>query len=66
MGDAGEYTVTLTGVIYSNNSSLGSSQALFGAIANIDSVVGDVTITNQTWGIDTFYTSPVQLTKGTF
>jgi len=66
VGDAGEYTVTLTGVIYSNNSSLGSSQALFGAIANIDSVVGDVTITNQTWGIDTFYTSPVQLTKGTF
>ena len=66
VGDAGEYTVTLTGVIYSNNSSLGSSQALFGAIANIDSVVGDVTITNQTWGIDSFYTSPVQLTKGTF
>ena len=63
VGDAGEYTVTLTGVIYSSNTSLGSSQSLFGAIANIDSVVGDVTITNQTWGIDSFYTSPVQLTR---
>ena len=66
VGDGGEYTVTLTGVIYSNNTSLASSQALFGAIANIDSVVGGITITNQTWGIDSFYTSPVQLTRGTF
>ncbi len=66
VGDGGDYTVTLTGVIYSNNTSIGSSQALFGAIKNIDSTVGGITITNETWGIDTFYTSPVQLTKGTF
>lgn len=66
IGDGGDYTVTLTGVIYSNNASLGSSQALFGAIKNIDSTVGGITITNQTWGIDSFYTAPVQLTRGTF
>lgn len=66
VGDDGEYTVTLTGVIYSNSASLGSSQALFGAIKNIDSTVGGITISNQTWGIDSFYTSPVQLTRGTF
>lgn len=66
VGDGGDYTVTLTGVIYSNNTSLASSQALFGAIADIDSTVGGITITNQTWGIDSFYTSPVQLTRGTF
>lgn len=66
VGDGGEYTVTLTGVIYSNNSSLASSQALFGAIKNIDSTVGGITISNQTWGVDTFYTAPVQLTRGTF
>lgn len=66
VGDGGEYTVTLTGVIYSNNANVGSSQALFGAIKNIDSTVGGITISNQTWGIDSFYTSPVQLTKGTF
>lgn len=66
VGDGGEYTVTLTGVIYSNNTSVGSSQALFGAIKDIDSTVGGITISNQTWGVDTFYTAPVQLTKGTF
>lgn len=66
VGDGGEYTVTLTGVIYSNNASLASSQALFGAIKNIDSTVGSITISNQTWGVDTFYTAPVQLTRGTF
>lgn len=66
VGDGGEYTVTLTGVIYSNNASLASSQALFGAIKNIDSTVGGITISNQTWGVDTFYTAPVQLTRGTF
>lgn len=65
VSDGGDYTVTLTGVIYSNNTSLGSSQALFGAIKNIDSTVGGITITNQTWGVDTFYTAPVQLTRGT-
>lgn len=66
VGDGGEYTVTLTGVIYSSHASLASSQALFGAIKNIDSTVGGITISNQTWGIDSFYTSPVQLTRGTF
>lgn len=66
VGDGGEYTVTLTGVIYSNNANLASSQALFGAIKNIDSTVGGITISNQTWGVDTFYTAPVQLTRGTF
>lgn len=65
VGDGGEYTVTLTGVIYSNNANIGSSQALFGAIKNIDSTVGGITISNQTWGVDTFYTAPVQLTRGT-
>ncbi|MDE1988672.1 MAG: peptidoglycan-binding protein [Patescibacteria group bacterium] len=66
VGDGGDYTVTLTGVIYSSNASIGTSQALFGAISNIASNVGGIAIANQTWGINTFYTSPVQLTKGTF
>lgn len=65
IGDGSEYTVTLTGVLYSNDSEFGSSQALFMAIDDIDSVVGGTTIANQSWGIDTFITPTAQLTKGT-
>ena len=60
------YTVTIVDTVYSSDSEIGSSQPLFMAISEIDSVVGAVTITNQTWGIDTFYTDPEQLTRGTF
>lgn len=66
VGDGGDYSVTLTGTIYSSNTSLASSQALFGAVANIDSTVGGITITDQTWGVDSFYSSAVQLTRGTY
>ena len=66
VGDGGVYTVTLTGVIYSSNASLGSSQSLFMAVKDIDATVGSVTITDQTWGIDTFYSAAATLTKGTY
>jgi len=65
VGDGNDYTVTLTATIYSSNSLLGSSQPLFMAVQSIDSVTGSNTITDQTWGIDNFYTNPVQLTRGT-
>ena len=63
--EGSDYTVTITDTVYSNDSEVGSSQPLFMAIKDIDSVVGGVTITNQTWGVDTFYTDPKQLSKGT-
>ena len=63
--EGAEYTVTITDTVYSNDSEIGSSQPLFMAIKDIDAVVGGTTITNQTWGIDTFYTDAKQLTRGT-
>lgn len=66
VGEGGTYTVTIADTVYSNDSEVGSSQPLFMAIKDIDSVVGNVTITNQTWGLTSFYTSTQQLTKGTF
>lgn len=66
VGDGGVYTVTISGTIYSSNTSFGSSQSLFMAIDSIDSTVGGNTITDQTWGIDDFFTDPAALTKGTF
>jgi peptidoglycan hydrolase-like protein with peptidoglycan-binding domain len=65
ISEGGEYTVTLTDTIYSNDSEIGSSQPLFMVIKDIDSVVGGNTITDQTWGVDTFFTPAKQLTKGT-
>lgn len=69
VGDGGSYNVTISGTIYSNNASFGSSQPLFMAVNSIDSVITKTsssnTITNQNWGIDNFYTNSVQLTKGT-
>jgi peptidoglycan hydrolase-like protein with peptidoglycan-binding domain len=65
IGEDSTYRVTITDTIYSNDSEIGSSQPLFMAIKDIDAVVGGVTITNQTWGIDTFFTEAEQLTKGT-
>lgn len=63
VGDGGEYTVTITDTVYSNDSEIGSSQPLFMVITEIDSTVGGNTITNQTWGIETFYTPSAQLTR---
>ena len=65
VGDGSSYTVTITGTLYSNDSEVGSSQALFMAIDDIDSDMtpngGD--ITDQSWGIDNFYTPTAQLTR---
>lgn len=66
VGEGGTYTVTITDTVYSSDSEIGSSQPVFMAIKDIDSVVGNVTITNQTWGLTSFYTTTQQLTKGTF
>lgn len=63
VGEGGTYTVTITDTVYSNDSEIGSSQPLFMAISEIDSVVGSVTITNQTWGLTDFYTDTEQLTR---
>lgn len=67
IGDGSSYNVTITGVVYSNDSEFGSSQALFMAINNIDSTMSPTggSISNQNWGIDNFYTPTAQLTKGT-
>jgi hypothetical protein len=67
VGDGSSYTVTIVGTIYANNASFGSSQPLFMAINSIDSTMSPTggSITNQSWGIDSFYTSTAQLTKGT-
>jgi hypothetical protein len=67
VGDGSSYTVTIVGTIYANNASFGSSQPLFMAINSIDSTMAPTggSITDQTWGIDSFYTSTQQLTKGT-
>ena len=68
VGEDGEYTVTLTGSAFSNIAgtlTAGESQSLFMAVKNIDSVTGTVTITNQTWGLDDFFTDRAVLTKGT-
>lgn len=62
VGEGGEYTAQIVGVLYSNDPRFVSSQPVFMAIKDIDSVVGDVGVMNQTWG-DTFRTSSVQLTK---
>ena len=65
VGEDAEYTVTIVGTMYSDNTQLGGSRTLFMAIRNITGTVGGNTIANQTWGIDTFYSSAAQLTKGT-
>ena len=65
VGEDAEYTVTVVGTMYSDNTQLGGSRTLFMAIRNISSTVGGNAIANQTWGIDTFYSSAAQLTKGT-
>jgi hypothetical protein len=63
VGEGGTYTVTITDTVYSNDSEIASSQPLFMAISEIDSVTGNVTITNQTWGLTDFYTPVAQLTR---
>ncbi len=63
VGENGTYTVTVTGTLYSNNAQVTASAPFLMAVSALDSVVGAVTITNQTWGIDDFYTAPAQLTK---
>ncbi|MDO8183513.1 MAG: hypothetical protein Q7T49_00825 [bacterium] len=65
VGDGGDYVVEITGVLYSSNTSFGASQTLFMAIKDIDTSIGGITITNQTWGINDFFTSAQYLTKGT-
>lgn len=72
VGDGSSYSVTITGTLYSSNSlfgpAVGAGYSEFMAINDIDSSItktsGSNTITNQYWGVDTFYTAPVQLTKG--
>ena len=66
VGDGGEYLVTITGTIYSSSASIGSSQNLFMAVKDIDTTIGSNPITNQTWGVDDFFTAPAQLTKTTY
>lgn len=58
VSEGNEYTVTITGAVASNDSEIATDQYLFMVISEIDSVVGDNTITNQTWGLDTFVTPP--------
>lgn len=71
VGDGSSYTVTVSGTLFSNNSlfgaAVGSGYSEFMAINNIDSTMAPTggSITDQTWGIDTFYTPSVLLTKGT-
>jgi peptidoglycan hydrolase-like protein with peptidoglycan-binding domain len=69
VGDGSTYTVTITGTLYSSNSNFGATvgngYAEFMAVKDIDSVTGTNTITNQAWGLDTFYTPTATLTKGT-
>lgn len=70
VGDGGTYTVTLTGSVSSDMlgflGASGSTDTLFMAVKDIDSVVGGLTITNQTWGLDSFYTVSKKITKGTY
>jgi len=66
VGDGGVYNVTLSDTIYSSDSELASNQPLFMVIKDIDSTVGGNTVTDQTWGIDTFYTPAQQLTRSTY
>ncbi|MFA6404933.1 MAG: peptidoglycan-binding domain-containing protein [Candidatus Paceibacterota bacterium] len=64
VGDGGTYTVTLTGTLTSLSSMVQSGPtSLLMAVQDIDSTVGGLTIANQTWGIDTFYTDSATLQK---
>lgn len=71
VGDGSSYTVTIVGNLISSNSLFGAAVGTgyneFMAIESIDTAMtgtsGD--ITDQTWGIDTFYTASALLTKGT-
>ncbi|MFA6295627.1 MAG: peptidoglycan-binding domain-containing protein [Candidatus Paceibacterota bacterium] len=70
VGDGGTYTVTLTGQVASNQAlpftTANPSLNMFMAVKDIDSTVGGNIIANQTWGLDTFYTSSAVITKGTY
>lgn len=68
VGDGSTYRVTLTGVAPSSASSgIGAAQTLFMAIKFINSAVsGSANLSQQTWGINDFFTPPAYLTKGTF
>jgi hypothetical protein len=67
VGDGGSYTVTIVGVLASNNASFGSSQSLFMAINSITTAMVPTSgsITTQNWGIDSFITPSAYLPKGT-
>ena len=72
VGDGGIYQVTLVGLLPSGTSTtvfypaLGTSYSEYAAIKSISSNVGGNTISNQTWGIDTFYAPAVAISRGTY
>jgi peptidoglycan hydrolase-like protein with peptidoglycan-binding domain len=67
VGDGGTYTITIVGTLNSTSVSIpGSGGQYYMVVKDIDSVVGSVTITDQTWGIDTFLTTSALLPKGTY
>jgi hypothetical protein len=71
VGDGGYYTVEITGVLSSNNTSFGSANngqaySEFMAIKDIDATIGGYTITNQTFGgVSNWFTTSGLLVKGT-
>ena len=72
VGDGGIYTVTLVGLLPSGTSTtvfyptLGTSYSEYAAIKSMSSTVGGNSISNQTWGVDTFYAPAVALSRGTY
>lgn len=69
IGDGGYYTVEVTGILSSNNTSFGTagggqSYAEFMAIKDVDSTIGGFTITDQTFGgVSNWFTTSQVLTK---
>ncbi len=72
VGDGGTYQVTLVGLLPSGTSTtvfypaLGTSYSEYAAINSVSSSVGGNAISNQTWGLNTFYAPAVALSRGSF